>query len=88
MKILLYRISSKFETSEEEISEFEDGSIDWMLSNLKNREKRLKKNNQSQRPMKQHQAYQLQNGSPIKRGKRNRSRKIIEDIMAEDLSNS
>lgn len=28
MKILLYGISSRFETSEEEISEFEDGSIE------------------------------------------------------------
>lgn len=33
-------------------------------------------------------AYQLQNGSPRKRGKRNRSRKKIEDIMAENVSNS
>lgn len=28
MKILLYGISGRFETSEEEISEFEDGSIE------------------------------------------------------------
>ena len=73
MKTLLYGTAVDFKHQKKPVNLKTDQQN--VIQSEKQREKRLKKSEQSQRPVGQHQAYQLQNGSPGIRGERKRAEK-------------